>query len=178
MYCNIIHTAVDAGVSLFTTVCYVWDIFDPAFPFTIKKTLVWFHISHIWKSFRRAMFWIIMNCVPSNLIALTRASGFKFLWLSDSHVILFLIFSFQALTHWGQKTLICVGNQTIVVSSNGLAPGRHQAIIWTNAGPLWSGPLGTNSVKFQLKFTYFHLRKCICKCRQQNGGHFVSAKIC
>ena len=29
-------------------------------------------------------------------------------------------------------THICVGNPTIVGSANGLSPGRHQAIIWTN----------------------------------------------
>ena len=27
---------------------------------------------------------------------------------------------------------ICVGNLTIIGSDNGLAPGRRQAIIWTN----------------------------------------------
>ena len=29
-------------------------------------------------------------------------------------------------------------------SDNGLSPGRRQAIIWTNAGMLLIGPLGTN----------------------------------
>ena len=29
-------------------------------------------------------------------------------------------------------------------SDNGLSPGRRQAIIWTNAGILLIGPLGTN----------------------------------
>ena len=31
---------------------------------------------------------------------------------------------------------ICVGELTIIGSDNGLSPGRHQAIIWTNAGIL------------------------------------------
>ena len=35
-------------------------------------------------------------------------------------------------------------NQTIIGSDNDLAPGRRQAIIWTNAGILWIRPLGTN----------------------------------
>ena len=48
------------------------------------------------------------------------------------------------LTHWGSVTHICVGNLTIIVSDNGLSPGRGQAIIWTNAGILLFGPLGTN----------------------------------
>ena len=33
------------------------------------------------------------------------------------------------LSHWGQVTHICVGNLTIIVSDNGLLPGRRQAII-------------------------------------------------
>ena len=33
------------------------------------------------------------------------------------------------LTHWGRATHICVGNLTIIVSDNGLSPGRRQAII-------------------------------------------------
>ena len=41
-------------------------------------------------------------------------------------------------------THICVGKLTILGSDNGLSPGRRQAIIWTNAGILSIGPLGTN----------------------------------
>ena len=41
-------------------------------------------------------------------------------------------------------THICVGKVTIIGSDNGLAPGRRQAIIWTNAGILLIGPSGTN----------------------------------
>ena len=49
------------------------------------------------------------------------------------------------LTHWGRATHIYVGKLTIIGSDNGLSPGRRQAIIWTNAGILLIGPLGTNS---------------------------------
>ena len=48
------------------------------------------------------------------------------------------------LTHWGRVTHICVNKLTIIGSDNGLSPGRRQAIIWTNAGLLLIGPLGTN----------------------------------
>ena len=50
----------------------------------------------------------------------------------------------QALTYWGRVTHICVGNLTNTGSDNGLSPGRRQAIIWTDAGILLIGPLGTN----------------------------------
>ena len=36
------------------------------------------------------------------------------------------------------------GNLTIIGPDNGLSPGRCQAIIWTNAGILLIGPLGTD----------------------------------
>ena len=51
---------------------------------------------------------------------------------------------YKCLTHWGPVTHICVGKLTILGSNNGLSPGRSEAIIWTNAGILLIGPLGTN----------------------------------
>ena len=39
---------------------------------------------------------------------------------------------------------ICVSKLTIMGSDNGLSPERRQPIIWTNAGILLIGPLGTN----------------------------------
>ena len=41
-------------------------------------------------------------------------------------------------------THIYVSELTIIGSDNGLSPGRHQAIIWNNAGLLLIEPLGTN----------------------------------
>ena len=48
------------------------------------------------------------------------------------------------LTHWGGVTHICISKLIIIGSDNGLSPHRRQAIIWTNAGILLIGPLGTN----------------------------------
>ena len=50
----------------------------------------------------------------------------------------------HGLTHWGRVTHIWINKLTIIGSINGLSPGRRQAIIWTNAGILLIGPLGTN----------------------------------
>ena len=47
-------------------------------------------------------------------------------------------------THWGQVMHKCTSNLTIIGSDNGLSPGQRQAIIWTNAGILLTGPLRTN----------------------------------
>ena len=66
---------------------------------------------------------------------------------------------FLALTHWGRVTHICVGKLTIIDSDNGLSPGRHQAIIWTNAGILLIGPLGTNFNEILIGIQTFSFKK-------------------
>ena len=48
------------------------------------------------------------------------------------------------LTHWGRVTHICVNKILTIGSDNGSLPDRRQAIIWTSAGILLIGPLGTN----------------------------------
>ena len=54
---------------------------------------------------------------------------------------------------------ICVGNLTIIGSDNGLSPGRHQAIIWTNAGILLIRTLGTNFSEILGKINSFPFKK-------------------
>ena len=39
-------------------------------------------------------------------------------------------------------------------------------------------PQGTNLMKFESKYKYFHSRNCIGKYRLFNGGHFVRASEC
>ena len=48
---------------------------------------------------------------------------------------------------------------TIIGSDNGLSPGRRQAIIWTNAGILLVGPLGTNSSEILIEILTFSFKK-------------------
>ena len=67
---------------------------------------------------------------------------------------------------------ICVSKLNIIGSDNGLSPGRRQAIIWTNAGILLIGPLGTNFSEIEINI--FSFKKCIWKCRMENGGHFAA----
>ena len=59
------------------------------------------------------------------------------------------------LTHWGRVTHLCVSRLTIPGSDNGLSPGWRQAIIWTNAGILLIGPLGTNFSENLIKILTF-----------------------
>ena len=67
------------------------------------------------------------------------------------------------LTHWGRVTHICVVKLTIIGSDNGLSPGRCQAIIWTNAGILLIGPLGTNFSEISIGILIFSFKKMCLK---------------
>ena len=75
-----------------------------------------------------------------------------------------------SLTHWGRVTHICVGKLTIIGSDNGLSPERRQAIVWTNAGILLIGPLGTNFSEILIEIQTFSLKKIPLK--------MSSAKCC
>ena len=75
-------------------------------------------------------------------------------------------------------THICVSKLTIIVSDNGLSPGRRQAIISTNAGILSMGPLGTNFIEILDEIYVFSFKKMHLKLSSGNGGHFVSASMC
>ena len=65
----------------------------------------------------------------------------------------------QKQTHWGREMLICVSKLTNIGSDNGLAPGRRQAIIWTNARILLIGPLGTNFSEILIEIYTFPFKK-------------------
>ena len=75
-------------------------------------------------------------------------------------------------------THICVSELTIIGSDNGLLPSRHQAIIWTNAGILLIGPLGTNFNEILIEIYIISFKKMNLKMSSGNGGHFVSASMC
>ena len=78
--------------------------------------------------------------------------------------------SIKSFTHWGRVTHLCVGKLTIIGSDNGLSHVRRQAIIWTNAGILLIGPLGTkfNQIVIAIhtfSFTKMHLKLSSAKWR-------------
>ena len=60
-------------------------------------------------------------------------------------------------------THICVINLIIIGSDNGLSPDQHQAIIWTNAGILSIGPLGTNFSEILIEILTFSFKKMCLK---------------
>ena len=63
------------------------------------------------------------------------------------------------LTHWGRVTHICVSKLTTIGSDNGLSPGRHQAIICTNAGILLIRPSGTTFREMLIEIVTFSFMK-------------------
>ena len=65
----------------------------------------------------------------------------------------------NCLAHWGRVTHICVSKLNIIGSDNGLSPDRRQAIIWTNAGLLLIGPLGTNFSEIFIEILTFSFKK-------------------
>ena len=73
-----------------------------------------------------------------------------------------------ALTHWSPVMHICVSKLTIIGSDNGAAPGRRQAIIWTNAGILLIGPLGTNFSEIFIEIYIFSFKKMHLKMSSRN----------
>ena len=86
----------------------------------------------------------------------------------------------RQLTHWGRATHICASvNLTIIGSENGLAPGRRQAIIWTNDEILLIGPLGTNFIEILIgiqtvSFKKMHLKLSSAKWRPFCLGHYLN----
>ena len=89
---------------------------------------------------------------------------------------IYVSFGLDKSSHSGRMTHKCVGQQTTIGSDNGLSPGWHQAIIWTNAKIL-IGPLGINFCEILIKI-HFHSIKCIWKCCQEIGSHFILASMC
>ena len=56
------------------------------------------------------------------------------------------------------EAYICISKLTNIGSDNGLSPGRHQAIILTNAGILLIEPLGTKFEIYTFSFKKMHLK--------------------
>ena len=81
-----------------------------------------------------------------------------------------------ALTHWGRVMHRC--KLTIIGSDKVLSPGRRQAIIWTKAGILSIGPLGTNFNEILIKIQTFSFKEMHLKMSSGNGSHFVPASMC
>ena len=102
--------------------------------------------------------------IPENIIPDARIYRKYWVTITYSNIL--------GLTHWGRVTHICVSKQTIIGSDNGLSPGWHQAIIWTNAGILLIGPLGTNFSEILIEIYIFSFKKMHFKMSSGNSQPF------
>ena len=96
------------------------------------------------------------TCISFPLIHLCRTNPMQF--TIDSVCVMTLPW-IVPLTHWGRVTHICICKLTIIGSDNGLLPGQRRAIIWTNAGLLLIGPLGTNFSKILIEILTFSYKE-------------------
>ena len=83
----------------------------------------------------------------------------KYIWKSRLAKCLPFSSGLNLLTHWGRVTHRCVSILSNIGSDNGLSPGRHQAIIWTNACILLIRPLGTNFSEILVEILTFSFMK-------------------
>ena len=76
------------------------------------------------------------------------------------------------LTHWGRVTHICISKLSIIGSDNGLSSDRRQTIIWTNAGILLTGTLGTNFNEILIEIHTFSFKNIHLKVSSGKWGPF------
>ena len=120
---------------------------------------------------------VVMLLMIVNISHTRPSSQFMLLWaqLYDTHDCMIgpLLWVLDAwLTHWGWVTHICVGNRTIIGSDNGLSPCQRLPIIWTNAGILLIGPLGTDFGEISIKILIFLFKKMRLKVSSANWRPF------
>ena len=75
--------------------------------------------------------------------------------VSEQDIIIGLTKTNQPVNDWCRVAHKCVSKLTIIDLDNGLAPGRRQAIIWTNIGILSMGLLGPNLRQIVFEFQLF-----------------------
>ena len=130
--------------------------------------------------------WFRSCPVPSPVISWTNADFIanqtimnRFLYNFDQNTD--KIFSSKKgiwLIHWGWVMHICISKLNIIGSDNGLSPGRRQVIIWTNAGILLIGPLGTNFNEIFIEIHTFPFKKIHLKISSAKRQPFVSSSMC
>ena len=90
--------------------------------------------------------------IVEKMLAKMRFDG---IWVGKSRYRWSVLVMTLLLTHWGRVTHICVNKLTIIGLDNGMSPGRHQAIIWTNAGILLIRPMRTNFSEIVIEIQTF-----------------------
>ena len=79
-------------------------------------------------------------------------------WISRVMLPQWQICRVFVLAHWGWVINMYVSKLNTIGWDNGLSPDRRQAIIWSNAGILLAGPLGTNLSEISIETFSFKKR--------------------
>ena len=122
--------------------------------------------------------WVSLSCIWTLIVyTFIECGATKGWYFAIDYLSLFMMW----LTHWSRVKHICADNLTIIGSGNGLSPCRRQAIIWTNAGLLFIGPLGTYLSEIwiqiqQCSFKKIDLKMSFGKCRPSCLGLNVVKK--
>ena len=113
-------------------------------------------------TFSNAFSWILLKYVPKVPIQYSSiGSDYLHQWWLVYRRIYICVTRPQLWVHSlrPRDAYICVNNLIIIGSDNGLSPGRRQAIIWTNAGILFIGPIGTNFSEILIEILTFSFKK-------------------
>ena len=143
-------------------IIFFWWIVFIFFPYEniqLRIILTFIYLFSIWKCCSQDQWvikWSLMIAIipswNSHVCGLQVDSSFPRFPLTYWHI-------FNA-THWSWVMHICISMITIIGSDNGLSLGqRQQAIIWTNAGILLIGPLGTNFGEILIEIHSFSFNK-------------------
>ena len=104
--------------------------------------------------------YLLQKNEPTNIT--DRVADFSTLW----NMICFLVVTqYVTFNIWinslrpSDAYMACVSKLNIIGLDNGLSPGRHQAIIWTNAGILLIWPLRTNFGAMSIEIHTFSFKK-------------------
>ena len=158
------------GLGSITQVCFgisVSNFMCISFVAVDKSRMIFSYIT-----FKMAALWFVamFNCNPPI------APCYPLLW--DGGILVDRWSTISSLTHWGRATHICVGKLTTIGSDKGLSPGRRQAIIWTIAGILLTGTLGTNFSEILIEIQTSSFKKMYLKMSSVKWRPFVSASMC
>ena len=116
------------------------------------KMFMWYHIHGLLGMLINGQLWLVSR------VASGRSFPRWFYIYVDS-----LIWQLASLTHSCRVMHISVRKLTSIGSDNGLAPGRCQAILWTNAWIFFIGPLGTNFSENLIEIMIFSFKKMCLK---------------
>ena len=103
----------------------------------------------------------VWMCDPYDMVNCTSVGIILILFYSHRNRLMGTSWSWPSivLVHRGRVTHICVHKLAIIDSNNGLLPGRRQAIIWTNAGIVLIGTLGTITSEILSEMYIFSFKK-------------------